>query len=130
VPILGQHRPQNIVDETFTGGSEIPQILMKPVPGAPAGTAEAEVHLGLTVMDRFALEAMKIVLTDGRTRDEKGIHFPDSQVVVDYAYAIALAATAKREMIIRAAASGAMPDEPKREKTEVQEQETPDADER
>jgi len=107
VPLLGQKKElPSIVSEVFTGGSEQPQIFWKPVPGQPPGVAEPEVHLGITIMDRFALEAMKEILGQGVIKTGDGLRFPDAKQVVDYCYDLAMHATAKRAGILNAVKMG------------------------
>ncbi len=58
VPIVGQRKDVPIIDETFNGGPAAPMPLQMP-------GGKMELHVGLTVLDQYALVALREYIRRG-----------------------------------------------------------------
>jgi len=100
----------DIIREKYTGGPVRPMTFQSPAPkGSPPGAHSLEIHVGLTILDTYAIEILKAIMDKGVRSTEEGPVFPESQGAVNYAFDVALRCTAKRRMIIEAAKADALP---------------------
>ncbi len=129
----GQPVPQppagDIIKEKYTGGPVRPMTFQSPAPaGSPPGAHSLEIHVGLTILDTYALEILKAIMDKGVRRTRKGPIFPESQGAVNYAFDVALRCTAKRRLIIEAA-KGNVSLQPEKPETALKDESAPAAQE-